>query len=333
MSGVEEKLLLELTRAVAAGSSFADPPRPAADLVRRHRLGPLAFRLGLGEYRADFAASALRAELRLRQLARVTAHLEAAGVAIVLLKGVSYATSLYADPAERPMADIDLLVEPHRYAEARRALAELGYRGTGSRFHHGTMLVAKDSVIDLHRSIISPLCSQLDLAAIWSRARPATERDDGALRLDPIDEALFHFINLGRTALLSPLLSYVDGARLLARLDDADLVTLRVRAQRYRVARAVDAAVTMTNRILNDDGADDEGRWLATSLADLVSGAELSTSRRGVRVLALCDSPREAAGRVAQWVLERGEHATTALISRARTISRRARTGARSAGR
>ncbi len=321
MSGTNPRELLELTRHLATGTATINPPRPATDLVRRHRLGPLAFRLGLSEYRADFATSALTAELRLRQLARVAGHLKATDVAFILLKGVSYATSIYADPAERPMADIDLLVEPARYPAARRALVEIGYRGTDSRFHHGAMLVAKDSVVDLHRSIISPLCSRLDLAAIWSRARPAGERDDGALRLDPIDEALFHFINLGRTALLSPLLSYVDGARLLDRLDDADLVTLRVRAQRYRVARAVDAAVTMTNRISQSRDLGDDEHALATSLADIVAADELGTRRRGVRVLALCDGPREAAGRVAQWVLERGERAATQLISRARTVA------------
>jgi putative nucleotidyltransferase-like protein len=68
--------------------------------------------------------------------AEVTAALAEAGVASVLLKGPVIASWLYDDPAARPYADTDLLVDPSRAEAAGAVLRTLRFRpppdpGTG----------------------------------------------------------------------------------------------------------------------------------------------------------------------------------------------------------
>lgn len=54
--------------------------------------------------------------------------LAARGIRATVLKGPGIARRLYAEPAERPYRDIDLLIAPGQLADAEQALRELGYR-------------------------------------------------------------------------------------------------------------------------------------------------------------------------------------------------------------
>lgn len=54
-------------------------------------------------------------------------HLRAAGIPSILLKGAAIATWLYDDGQLRPYSDIDLLVSPAQFEQAKQALAGLGY--------------------------------------------------------------------------------------------------------------------------------------------------------------------------------------------------------------
>jgi hypothetical protein len=303
--GPEALRLLALLRALRAGRRVdpSDLPPPAS--MRHHRLGPLAFCAGAVDYRADYAAAALAAARAAHRVDEAVAALTAAGIPVALIKGISYARSLYTDPAERPMADIDLLVPAARHPAAIAALAAIGYRpGAAARLHHALMLVRGDDVIDLHRAILAPRCCRIDADAVWRRSRPAAERTDGARRLEPVDEALYHFAALGRTALFGPLLAYLDAARLLDRLGPTGRAALGERARAYRVGRLIAAGVALTDALLDRRAPPP---WPAPALAELASGREPAPNRRRLRILALCDHPRQAAGWLAQWSLERGE--------------------------
>jgi hypothetical protein len=61
-------------------------------------------------------------------LVEIVVALAARRVRPLLLKGPAFARWLYDDPRERPYGDIDLLVAPDEYLEARAVLAELGYQ-------------------------------------------------------------------------------------------------------------------------------------------------------------------------------------------------------------
>jgi hypothetical protein len=278
------------------------PERPAGDvpgaLVRAHFLAPLASRVGFSEFRNDFIANSLLAQVRERILAEGVAALSARAIPVILLKGISYAGYLYADPAERPMSDIDLLVPPAAHGDAVRVLRRQGYWAAGSSrqaspMHHAISLKRKGAAIDLHRSIMQPLRSRIDIHAIWRRARPAPERADGALRLDPIDEAVLHLAHAARHELGVPLINYVDAHRLLTRVPHDQVID---RARRYRLGRGVRAAVTMT-RALCSRQPDPTAAWhLLPSCRELLARQPVSRPVQLMRKALLLDGPVQLLG-------------------------------------
>lgn len=238
----------------APGSSnrLPDPwPHLPDALVRKHLIAPLASELGLSRFRTDYIASSLMAEVRERILAEALAALAARAIPVILLKGISYVGTIYQSPSERPMSDIDLMVPPRAHAEAARTLRRLGYWSAGSReqassLHHAVCLRRKDAAIDLHRSIMQPLRSRIDIDALWRRARQAAERTEPALRLHPVDEAVLHLAHVARHELRVPVINYVDAARLLTRAPEDEVMD---RARAFRLGRAVQAAMTMTHAL------------------------------------------------------------------------------------
>lgn len=62
-----------------------------------------------------------------QRLGEVLSTLDGAGISVVLLKGAALAVSVYAAFSQRPMADIDLLLEPARALDAQRLLVARGW--------------------------------------------------------------------------------------------------------------------------------------------------------------------------------------------------------------
>ncbi len=75
---------------------------------------------------------AIRREAQLKELIE---PLEASGIGVLVVKGLALAYSVYPLPTMRdPGMDIDLLVRPGQYLEARDTLISQGYRPTDYRF-------------------------------------------------------------------------------------------------------------------------------------------------------------------------------------------------------
>jgi putative nucleotidyltransferase-like protein len=62
-----------------------------------------------------------------RRLKESVASLAAAGIEVTLLKGAALALTVYSKFGERPMADIDMMVDPSRAAEAHAILQKTGW--------------------------------------------------------------------------------------------------------------------------------------------------------------------------------------------------------------
>jgi hypothetical protein len=286
----------QTTADVANVPDVADVPDA---LVRKHLLAPLASRAGLARYRKDFIANALLAEVRERTLAQALAALSERAIPVILLKGISYAGSLYADPAERPMSDIDLLVPPAAHERAAQVLRRLGYWSAGShrqasRMHHAVCFKRPGAAVDLHRSIMQPLRSRIDVQALWRRARPAAERNDGALRLEPVDEAVVHLAHAARHELRVPAINYIDAARLLARVPDSAVLA---RAREFRLGRAVGAAMAMTRALTRGAAL----RWPTLMLAlpgtrEILAFGSIARPVQLVRKISLVEGPAELVG-------------------------------------
>jgi hypothetical protein len=268
---VADDWLDNLARLVAVcvdGGRLLGPVPP--EVVRRAGLAPLAFHHGVGAHRNDFIASALRATQHRTLAEEAVAALAAVGVPAALLKGASYGGWLYDDPALRPMTDVDLLVPLGRFEAARAALARLGFRHTGpatqrSRLHHAMTLSRGQAAIDLHRSPAQIGRIAIDFDEVWRRATPAPWID-GALRLEPVDEALFHFANLARSDLYVPLINVVDAGRLLRAVDREALVA---RATAWRFRRVLAACIAHVERLL---GWRAHSRWWLPSREEALRG-------------------------------------------------------------
>jgi hypothetical protein len=284
-----------------------DAPDDAVDaLIRRHMLAPLAYRAGVARFRRDYLASGLLAELRARCLREVGDALAAERIPVAVIKGAAYAGRIYADPAERPMSDVDLLVPPALHARAERALRRLGFWRVGSprqqsRLHHAVGYKRKGASIDLHRSIVQPYRSRIDVAALWRRAVPG---DDGLWRLDPVDEVVIHLGHVARHELMVPVINYVDAARLLARVDRA---AVEERARAFRLGRGVRAALAMTDALTRDARPDtgfdagpaavlDVSRRLLPSVDEVVAYGRVWRPLQCLRKALLVDGPRELVG-------------------------------------
>ena len=251
MSSPDE--LTELRAFVAALMSGRDAPATAAlpvELVARAHLGPIAYRRGAAAFRDEYAASAIMAVRRAEFLADITAPLLQRGVRVALIKGIAFSGTIYPDPAERPMHDIDLLIPRRQMPEAMRCMATLGLTRVGkvrrrSRYYHAIELGRGDLRIELHRGIVQHYRTAVRMGDVWRRARPDPAAG-GLERLDPVDDLLLCLLHIARHELVVPALNYLDVSRLWSRLDPTERDVLRARAAEYRVARAVAAVLSMT---------------------------------------------------------------------------------------
>ncbi len=193
----------------AAPSAFrawlaTHPPHALRDLARPdRRLLPLvAARLrSLGvdhPYLAVCDAAAAAARTRNEQLLEGAAHaltiLGRAGVETLALKGVPLLLEHYGESAQRPMADVDLMVRPPDMVRALDALGAAGWR-------HGAMprtlrrwVVAFDLVrdphrqkLDLHQYLIEYGSSPEVERDLWARAHPIAVLGVPTLAPSPTD--------------------------------------------------------------------------------------------------------------------------------------------------
>jgi hypothetical protein len=106
--------------------------------LRRHDVGPLLYAAAssgrhtitpelLQRLEQRYSVSAQRRASALKRLHRIAAEFGARNIGWMTIKGAIQAERLYADPAWRDSADIDILVTPHEFERALETLTYLGY--------------------------------------------------------------------------------------------------------------------------------------------------------------------------------------------------------------
>lgn len=296
------------------------------DLVRRHFLAPLAYRAGVARFRKDYISSALTAELRANLLDEATRAMAAQEIPVLLYKGIAYAGRIYTDAAERPMSDIDLLVPAARHEGAAGVLRRLGYWVSGSnrqvsRLHHAVCFKRKDAAIDLHRSVMQPWRSRIDIDSIWRRARAASQTVSEAgsathirpfMTMEPVDEAVLHLAHIARHELRVPIINYVDSIRLIDAIADGPARVL-ARARTFRIGRAVASALAMSLTAASEVDLATQLKACGLpslparlgalpSVREVIADRPLSRPLQIVRKALLVDGPRELAGLLAAGV-------------------------------
>jgi hypothetical protein len=168
---------------------------------RRERV-PDRVRAGLAAAHEGDAERGVRV---MEELATVLGYLAAEGIRVILLKGVALVTSVYEDPALRPMDDIDLLVGERDVARADRLLRSVGYEPLARKadprvqarmiatHHTYPPLVGRRGIpVELHRDLVganNPF--RHDLTGMWSRGRRLSSAEDCSL-LPSLEDLFLH---------------------------------------------------------------------------------------------------------------------------------------------
>jgi hypothetical protein len=258
-------------------------------LVQRHNLAALAALAGVSRLREDLAAATVRWVATERELPVLVAQLRNANVGVAPIKGVAYAMGLYTTPAARPMTDVDLLIEPGHDGRARDVLSRAGFTlGNDIPLHHATMWTRGDFTIDLHRDILPVGRSKIALDDVWSRARDGWP--NGARRLDPVDELVFHLAHMARNRLCGPLIQIVDAAYLC---EHATLEAAMERATEWRISAAVGAAAAYSSWVFG--GA--SRPWLAPSDDAIAFAYQMPLRNKLVFDVATAGSARQLVAR------------------------------------
>src|SRR5215208_3905716 len=220
------------------------------------------------------------ATLQLDQVAaEVVVALRGSGIRAILLKGPALAAWLYERDGSRPYGDVDLLVDDHRFAEAQRILAELGFRygQPGWRELSHSWKRPDGSTVDLHRSLVGVGAAPAKLWRELSREVEAIRV--GGTELETLNKpalafhVALHAAQHGGEELVKPL---VDLSRALGHADERCWRLAALLAQR------VDATPAFATGLRLDPG----GAAVAETLG-LPSGRPVEVALHAMRQPAL----------------------------------------------
>lgn len=137
----------------------------------------------------------------LRQVETLALLLNAVGIEPVLLKGAAYlVTGVYADPADRWLQDIDLLVGPHECAESFDIICRSGYRShvpkpTALGRHHYPMLTQDQCApVEVHHSLGLGACSRFLTADEVVNASTSVRFGCARVRIPSAEHLMTHLI-------------------------------------------------------------------------------------------------------------------------------------------
>ncbi|HSK46375.1 MAG TPA: nucleotidyltransferase family protein [Coriobacteriia bacterium] len=181
--------------------------------LRRHGLSDAVPFSVAGVLRSSYLASAAFASFALVELGRIAAALAAQDTRAMSVKGPILGTELYADPAERPFSDLDLLVKEESWPAFRETLLALGYKAGEHDTRQLPLRLLPQVGLDHVYEFTGPqglrvevkfdpleLGLQMhDIAGVWERAVDATT-PAGAPLLRPSreDELLMLCVHLNR---------------------------------------------------------------------------------------------------------------------------------------
>jgi hypothetical protein len=289
---VERGALEALARWLRGGRA-PEPPAPASaerfvDVADAQRVAPLLYAAvaGRGDWpepvlarlRERHHTSFARGARQLELVGAVLEAFEAAGVRALPMKGAALAESVYASVADRPMADVDVLVL-QGWSEAVSALKGRGLELLERADHAWMFRDRKGGVLELHHSVTScPGLYPVDAEGLWRRSRAGA----GRVRRRPGPEDLLLQLALHTAfqhALTLTLGQYLDFKRLVA-AEPPDPERFRSVAEASGGVGAVAASFAVAEALVGldlDPGLRDWvrerrppalSRWLSSSLEE-----------------------------------------------------------------
>jgi hypothetical protein len=288
--------LRALCRDYVTGTRVHTCPRPEDSpwfltLARRHQLTPLLWsalgdRLLPGEALAvalkrDFYRSVARRERLLAMAGPLLDVLASERVPVIALKGVVLGPRYYADPADRPMRDVDLLVRREDVETVLRVAGDLGLRRYDDR-HSLSFDLRFDSAvvltptprddsrpsIDLHWALFDDGLFARDrtarLADVWARAEAVDVAGRPVLTPGAEDTLLHLAAHLALHHAFGGLLWYCDLALLLRRSGNGlDWDALLRTAERLRLRGVLALVFRAVGELFQAEVPAEVRRWLS----------------------------------------------------------------------
>jgi hypothetical protein len=114
-----------------------------------------------------------------------------AQIPVIPLKGPGLAQHAYGGVALRPSKDLDLLVQPDKFACAEALLARLGFVRYGRTGAYHTRWLRGTVKVELHFDVSDPLEFDFDTPGAWRRARQESFAGEPSWRMATEDELLY----------------------------------------------------------------------------------------------------------------------------------------------
>jgi len=175
-----------------------------------------------------------------------------AGSRALVLKGLALAHAFYPHPGLRPMSDVDLLVEPSGYAEARAVLEALGWAigeaepESRLRHLHGAAFRKSGSPeIDLHTRALAESASPEADGAFFARAVPLDVAGTPARTLAPGDQLLVVCVHGLRWSAAPAVHWIADAVLILRRAEAIDWSEVTREARARRLESSLGRALTL----------------------------------------------------------------------------------------
>jgi Uncharacterised nucleotidyltransferase len=92
------------------------------------------------------------------------------GLEVLPLKGPLLAQTLYGSPSLRQSDDLDLLVRPQDFSQARALLMDLGFESVYPADDYHQTFQRGNTCVELHFSVAPPSSPAMDLDRVWGRA-------------------------------------------------------------------------------------------------------------------------------------------------------------------
>ncbi len=251
-----------------------------ADWLIEHGLGARAYGRGAGTssnlrrcLQGDMFAAAAESSLKQRSLQAILGAFAEAAVPLVLLKGAALSLTVYDDPAQRTMSDIDIWVQDADMAQAAHLMAALGYVANvkGERpfalqqMARGEIEFVQPkisaSLVDFHWSPFPGWwlmrTATVDDAGVWAR-RESLTKHPYVSHLSPEDTVIQLAVHMAINHQfgLSALRSLVDMA-LTAEKRGVDWGVVAERAKDWRVGTAVYTVLSLLDQLIGLDGLEE----------------------------------------------------------------------------
>ena len=211
-------------------------------------------------WRELFLEALTQTLLRQRQLAEIFAAFAEAHIDVIALKGAWLSETVYADPAQRTMSDLDLLIRAEDRDACHTRLLALGYAVKTETLHNRYAYdqsydhPRRRKHVELHWHVASDMISGTpipDIASVWRNTSSAVCCGHPVRALSPADLLAHQIQHMLNHLFATPLRVYVDIALLVRKYGD-ELTTeaLDAAGVRWKTGRGIPFVLRLASDLL-----------------------------------------------------------------------------------